>query len=174
MVKILYILVSILAFTSAIFIVAGYTSKEEYTGSIEFSLDSNIEFVWQELIDVTNAAKRKKDVESVEVIEQYGKLSAWQENLKNGGYRIYRMNEFIPNQKLSIELTESSYGLTGYWSFELYDQNRSSTRILISERSALTNLPLRGIRTIFGRDYDLLVWLKYIRVGVIQTLLITP
>lgn len=173
MVKILYILISILAITSLIFIVAGYTSKEDYTGSIEFTLDSNIEFVWQELIDVNNATKRKRDVESVQVIEQYGKISAWQENLKNGGYRIYRMNEFIPNQKLGIELTESSYGLTGYWTFELHGQN-NTTQIVISERSTLTNLTLRGVRTIFGRDYDLLVWLKYIRVGVIQTLLITP
>lgn len=171
--KIVYLLISILALFYGIFFVLGYSTPEGYIGSVEVEVDSGINFVWQELINVSSIEKRKRDVKSVQIIDTSGQLIAWQENLKNGGYRIYKMTDFYPNQKLGIELVESSYGLTGNWTFELYDQ-KNTTRVIIYERSILENIQMRGIRALFGRDYDLLVWLKYIKVGVIQTLLITP
>lgn len=171
--KFIFWVISILVLIATAFAIVGYTSNPEHQESTQFLVDSNVGFVWQELVNIKNTPQKKDDVESVEMVGQNGTLISWQENLKNGGYRLYRMNEYELNQKLVIELLESSYGLTGVWIFEL-SPDGNGTQVKISETSTLTNIQKRSIRAIFGRNYDLLVWLKYIKVGVVQNLLKTP
>ncbi len=172
MLRILSLVLAILLFVGGIILLAGYTTLPDYYTTTTYEVSYPIELVWQKLVMIQDMPDRKGDVESITVLEQYGKLLAWQENLKNGGYRIYRMNEWLDNEKLVIELTESSYGLTGIWVFEL-QKSGSETQITITEESALTDIKLRGARVFFGRDHDLLVWIKYINVGLVQALLKT-
>ncbi len=153
-------------------LIAGYATSPTQTRMTVFSVDYNAAQVWTELNKFEDATFKKRDVESVEIIERYGRLVAWRENLTNGGYRIYRTNERIDNRKLVVELTESSYGLTGIWTFELWNHS-GGTDIRITEESTLTNSRLRGIRFYFGRDHDLLVWIKYINVGMTERLIRT-
>jgi hypothetical protein len=166
------ILAFVLFFTTVIFI-SGYTAQPSYSGSVSFDVSYSTQLTWQELLNIQDMPRRKADVRSVDVLEEYGKLVAWQENLKNGGYRIYRMTEREEAKRLVIELTDSSYGLTGVWAFDIVQQN-NKTVILISEESMLSNIWLRGLRVFLGRNHDLLIWAKYIKVGLIQALLITP
>jgi hypothetical protein len=173
MLRIFSLIISVVAILGVLIIVLGYTSQSEYAHSTSFTLNAKAEVIWRELVNIKNIPEKKIDVESVEIISQYGRLMSWQENLKNGGYRLYRMNEFVTNEKLVIELFESSYGLKGIWAIELQEQELS-TLITISEVSTLDNIRIRGIRTIFGRNHDLLVWIKYIKVGIVENLLKTP
>ncbi len=154
-------------------LIAGYASNPSYKDSSTVPLQYSPELVWQQLIDVKSAPQKKSDVVSVEVVDQYGKLLAWKEHLKSGGYRVYRMNEWVENKRLVIEMTESSYGLTGIWSFQL-TRTSEGTDVLIQEESTLDNIKSRGIRYFLGRDHDLLAWGKYLRVGLTQQLLATP
>lgn len=173
MFRIASLTISVIAVIACIILVVGYTSSPIYSDSISSNFDYRPEFMWQEITNVRDMERRKSDVESVEVLEQYGRFTAWKENLHNGGYRIYRTNEYILNKKWTIELVESTYGLTGTWTFEL-SIDGSQTKVTISEESQLTDFKRRGLRTIFGRNRDLLIWMKYIRVGITETLLRTP
>jgi hypothetical protein len=156
----------------AVYII-GYMAQPNYASSIEFSLESTPAFIWQQVLAISTIPKLKTDVESVDIVARSGERVAWRENLSNGGYRLYRITDFVQEKRLGIELLESSYGLTGVWIIELEPQ-QTKTNIILSEKSTLTNIFIRGMRTILGRNHDLFVWSKYIRVGAIQKLLITP
>ena len=173
MIKILsMILVVITAFGITVLIV-GYLSSPTFNDKTSFDLDSPPELVWKELVNIEAVNLKKGDVESVKVVDTYGKLIAWQEDLKNGGFRMYRMTNRIEEKNLVIELTDSSYGLTGKWYFVL-ERLEKGTKVSITEESNLSDSKIRGVRYFLGRNHDLLVWVKYIKVGVIERLLTTP
>lgn len=173
MLRILSLITTLLILFLCAVLLAGYTSVPEYTDSLALEADYSPANVWQELIHIEDTARRKTDVTSVQILEKYGKLIAWKEDLSNGGYRIYRMITMDENKKLVIEMTDSSYGLKGIWAFNIWEKN-GRTVITISEDSSLTDMKLRGWRVLFGRNKDLLVWQRYIRVGLVQSLLTTP
>ncbi len=175
MLRILSLIIAIVLSGTAIVFLFGYNAPEEYQDSISFKVSYATDTTWEQLINIKEIATRKSDVSSIEILEEFGKLVAWRENLKTGGYRIYRTNQRIEGQKLVVELTESSYGLTGIWTFYLSkDKVGNDTVVVIEETSKFTNTLKRGYRVIVGREHDLLVWQKYIKVGLVQTLLITP
>jgi hypothetical protein len=173
MLRVLSLVLAILIITALCILGAGYLSTPAYSDSLYVDIGYNPDLVWAELVNVENAHLKKSDVRSVEIIDRYGKLLAWQEDLKNGGYRIYRMNERDEGRRLVVELTESSYGLTGIWTFQL-QRSIIGTELLVKEESTLTDIKTRGIRYFLGRNHDLLVWVKYIRVGLTERLLTTP
>lgn len=173
MIRVLSLILSLAALFGIAVLVAGYTSQSKYSDTVTMNISFGPELTWNELVDVKNGHRKKTDVESVDIVNEYGRLLAWKENLKNGGYRIYRMNQAIENQKLVVELTESSYGLTGVWTFIL-EKDFAGTKVTITEESELTDIKIRGFRYFFGRNHDLLVWIKYIRVGLTDQLLSTP
>ena len=170
MLRILSLVLTVIIIIGGVILYLGYRTDPKYTESMTFQVSYPVEHAWQELINIKEAPARKKDVESVEIIEEYGKLIAWQENLKNGGYRIYRMNKRDENRQLILELTESSYELKGIWTFDLRPRS-NETEITISEESSLTDIKILGYRVLMGRDHDLLMWQKYIRVGLMESLL---
>lgn len=171
--RVLSLLLAVLLFIGFCILGAGYATNPAYSESIIVNLQNTPDLVWAELIDVESARIKKSDVESVEIVDRYGKLLAWRESLTNGGYRLYRMNERLEGKRMVIELTDSSYGLTGTWTFQL-SRAADGTELVIKEESTLTDIKVRGMRYFTGRNHDLLVWVKYIRVGLVQRLISTP
>ncbi|MEN9921391.1 MAG: putative signal peptide protein [Candidatus Parcubacteria bacterium] len=173
MLRILSLIIAVVLVIWGILFLTGYNASPEYENSISFTVANSPMLTWQQMLDIKDTPNRKSDVKSIEILEEYGKLIAWKENLKNGGHRTYRMNKRIENQELVLELTESTEGLTGVWTFT-FQKEDADTFISISEKSKLTNTLSRGYHTILGREYNLLVWQKYIKVGLVQALLNTP
>lgn len=173
MARIFSLTLTLIILIGGLILLQGYRTNPAYQDSITFAVSFPSVIVWQELLEIKEAPQRKNDVESVEILEELGKLVAWRENLKNGGYRIYRMNNRDEGNTLTLELTDSSYGLTGIWIFNIR-KNGSDSEITISEESTLTDIKIRGYRAIIGRQTDLLAWQKYIKVGAMQSLLIRP
>ena len=173
MLRILSLIITVVAVIYVVILVVGYKTPQEYSNSMTFQLDYSVQMVWQELLKIEEIPNRKKDVESIEILEEFGKLYAWKEHTKSGGYRVYRMNKRDENKTFVVELIESSYGLTGVWTFDL-EKNNNYTTVTISETSTLTDIRRRGYRSFTGRDVDSIAWQKYIKTGLLQTLLVTP
>jgi hypothetical protein len=173
MLRILSLILAVVIVCGGVIFLLGYTTSPSYKNSITFEVFYSPELTWKELLNIKDTPRRKPDVVSIDILEEFGKLTAWKENLKSGGYRIYRMNKREENKRLILELTESSYGLTGIWTFELDPAKDNNTQITIYEESTLTDFKRRGYRVIMGREYDLLLWQKYIKVGLVQALLNT-
>jgi hypothetical protein len=173
MLRILSLIIAVVAVVYGILLFTGYRAPQSYSDSLTFQLDYSTQMVWQELLKIKEIPNRKTDVASIEILEEFGKLIAWKENTKSGGYRVYRMNKRDENKQLIIELTESSYGLTGIWTFDL-EKNNNYTTVTISETSTLTDITRRGFRSFTGRNVDIVAWQKYLKAGLVQALLITP
>lgn len=169
----LSILFIVIALTFLFVVGAGYSSSPKYANSTFVDTGYSPLLVWGVLTNLSDVGDKKSDVASVDILDEYGKLIAWKENLKNGGYRSYRMLERMEGKRLVIELTDSSYGLTGVWTFDITNTVTGS-QVVITEDSELKNIWIRGVRYVFGRDHDLLVWTKYIKVGLTDKLLTTP
>jgi len=173
MIRIISVVLAGIIFGGFTIMIVGYFSAPFYSNSILFEMDSPPNVIWNDLVNMKDSTIKKADVSSVDVFDKYGSLIAWQENLKDGGFRRYRMTHRVEERNLVVELMESSYGLTGMWYFVL-EKKDSKTLVTITEESTLDNTILRGTRFFFGRDRDLLVWVKYIRVGLLEHLLTTP
>jgi hypothetical protein len=173
MLRILSLIISVVLVIYGILLLTGYRTPQSYSNSLTYQLDYSSPMVWQELLKIKEIPNRKRDVVSIEILEEFGKLTAWKENTKGGGYRVYRMNKREENKQFVIELTESSYGLTGIWTFDL-EKSGNSTLVTISETSTLTDITRRGFRSFTGRDVDIIAWQKYLKAGLVQALLITP
>ncbi len=173
MLRILSLIITVVAVVYGILLLTGYRTPQSYSNSITFQMDYSPQLVWQELLKIDEIPNHKKDVASIEILEELGKLIAWKENTKSGEYRIYRMNKREENKQLVLELTESSYGLTGIWTFDL-EKSSNATLVTISETSTLTDILRRGYRSFTTRDADIIAWQKYLKAGLVQALLITP
>lgn len=173
MLRIISLTLTVAVLAGVLIILMGYRANPSYQQSITFIVSYSTQDVWRELLNIEEVPKRKKDVESVDILEELGTLVAWRENLKDGGYRIYRMNGRDEEKTLILELTDSSYELKGVWVFYLKPHG-NETEVTISEDSTLTDIKRRGYRVIFGREVDLLIWQKYLKVGLFQSLLDRP
>jgi hypothetical protein len=152
---------------------AGFFVGPNYYNERTFVLDYEIQEVWKVLNEIEYYPTAKRDVESVNIRARYGNLYSWEENLKNGGIRIYRNSEKFEQRSLKIELLESSYGVTGVWEFKLKPVG-VNTEVSIIERSENSSVFGRGLRFFFGRDRETSNWEHFIRVRLFGRLLTTP
>lgn len=172
MLKIISYLASILLIFSLIILITGYFSNPNFNGETEWSVDYSREIVWDILVDIEKVPEKKRDVENVEIIGKYFDLYAWRENLRSDGFRKYRMVEVDEPRYLKLELTESSYQMTGFWEFTLTEDGGVTT-IKIREESKLDSVWKRGVQFYLGRDFELNAWARYVRSGLFDRLLST-
>lgn len=151
----------------------GYLAPVEYEGQIsEFFIDRRA-IIWQALVNVENIPKVKNDVERIEIISNDRGLIAWKEVLPMGKYRSYRTVEKKEPYKYTINMFESTSGLTGEWTFFISNSN-NGTIVKVMEKSKNESVWLRGWQTILGRDTNLKNEMKILRVSLFRRLIDTP
>lgn len=170
--RVIYSLGLVIGFFVLVVVVTGYVVGENYSGKETFTIDFSKNNIYSVLTDIQNIQTGKKDIESIEVLGRSLNLYAWKENLNNGGYRIYRQTLRDRDQRFIIEMTESSYNVTGTWEFVL-EREDSQTKVTIIENSKNTSILNRGVRFYFGRNKETKDWIKFIRVRLFNNLLTT-
>lgn len=151
----------------------GFFQPREYSGDLkEFFVDRR-QIVWQSLTNINLIPKTKRDIQSVEILEENFGLFTWRENTKKGGYRIYKIIEKKEPFKYTVELLESSVGLTGTWTYFLENSSGGSI-VTIQEESKNNNIWIRGIDVIRGRDVNLKYYMKVLRVALFRRLIDLP
>lgn len=155
-----------------IFLLISVFSPVNFKGEkVELMLDRP-EVIWKSLTDVEKIPKRKQDVASIDIISYDRQIEGWRENLRDGGFRMYRVVERFPHSNLKLELISSSNGVSGTWEYEL-EKRGSRTKLKIKEESMTPDLWLRGWYTILGRNILIRRELKSLRVSLFQKLLTT-
>ena len=71
-----------------------------------------------------------------------------------GGYIIFEVMEEVPYQKITMRMSESTFAMTGTWTYELEKQDKE-TRVTIKEDSENHSVYVRSILTLYGRDANL-------------------
>ena len=171
--RVFYLVIGVVAFALIIITATGYIVGEDQQFEEVLVVDYLPENVWAVMTELDNFDRGKRDIEYVEVLGKYLNLYAWIEHTKSGGFRRYRQVEKIEDEKIVIEMTDSSYGVTGRWTFELLPVS-SKTRVTIKESSKYTSILYRGFQFYFGLNKESRNWNKFIRVRLFNRLLTTP
>lgn len=170
--KALYYIVIFIACVFFVAMVTGYFVDENYQNEETLILDYEPRNIIGVLSEIENYEEGKSDVISVDLLGKYLNLYAWRENLKSGGFRRYRQVEKTDN-KIVIEMTESSYGVTGIWEFEIVEE-RGDSLVYIREKSNYESILRRGFYFYLGMNKETTDWIKFIRVRLFKRLLTTP
>jgi hypothetical protein len=137
-----------------LFIAIGAFSSSAYVGTKTIQLDAPPARVWQEITDLESLPKRRREVVSVEILETRGGVPwKWKERTDMGGHVVFEKVEEVPNKKLLLRMTESTFGMTGTWMYEL--EGNEMTRLTITEDSVIKSIPVRAVMTLAGRDGNL-------------------
>jgi hypothetical protein len=150
-------------FLGTIFVLAllfcfiGLISNKNYTGTKSSILEEKIDRVWAILINIEEFAKTRPEIISVEILErdEKGNLKKWKEKTDMDGYALFEVINSEDKKSMEIKMTESSFGISGIWKYELEKLSDSKTKITVSENSLTENFYIRTILTIFGRDSNL-------------------
>ena len=170
--KALYSLIIFIGFIFFFALVTGYFVDEKFQNEETLILDYEPRNIVGVLTETEYFEEGKNDVVSVDLLGKYLNLYAWIENLKSGGFRKYR-HLVISDNKVAIELVESSYGVTGTWEFEIRKDDSKSI-VTIRENSNYESIIRRGFYFYLGMKKETNDWTKFIRVRLFKRLLTTP
>jgi hypothetical protein len=87
----------------------------------------------------------------------------WREYTDLGGFIDFQITEEVSQEKVVMHMNAASFGMTGQWVYELKPFVVSSdvsggeiqTDLTITEDSTTTNLFLRALMTLVGRNNNL-------------------
>jgi len=173
MLKLLSLTLVVVGFLAFLVMILGYSEPISYEGTLTERFDDKREVVWTILNSIEEIQTRKPDVIAVNFLSTERGIVSWREDLENGGFRVYKTLEKTTPSRLVVELLESSYGVTGVWTYTLV-QSGTMAEVTITEKSKTDNVWVRGINKIKGRNIYLVKEMKYIRVGLFQNLLTKP
>lgn len=141
--------------TLFILAIIGSSTPFAFTGTTTALLPATRREVWTELTDLNALAQRRPEVIAVEPLDntEDGR-KRWKEHTKRGGSIIFSIAEEQPERRLAVRMEESTFGMTGTWTYELADAG-ASTALTIHEESFTTSVLLRALMTMSGRDTNL-------------------
>jgi len=152
--KLALTLVGLVLFLMTVFIAIGALSPSAYQGTRTIQLNASPDRVWKELTDLQSLPQKRREVIGIEILEsRAGSPWKWKELTDMGGHLTFEKVEEIPMKKLSVRMIESSFGMSGTWTYEL--EGKEMTRLTITEESSIKSIPVRAVMTLAGRDGNL-------------------
>lgn len=149
---------------------AGATVDTTFYARMEYSPEYLFDFI----TDVTQYTTRKKDMESLEVLERTGqRISKWRENYTNGSWREYQLVQQTYPTFFEVEIINSSNNHVARISYVLQETN-DFTEITLSEKGTIENTFRRGLRRLAGDDSFLEAEIKWLRVAIQDELIRRP
>ncbi|MTI30273.1 SRPBCC family protein [Xanthovirga aplysinae] len=130
----------------------GYYTNENYEGEHIVKLDCPKAVVWDILTDLEEIPDYRDEIDEVHFKgrNQRG-LMKYEMIPEIGGYIDLEILERIPEKRLVVRMIDSSFGLSGIWTYEL-EGNNDYCLVTISENSRLENTLSRSTLSLTGRD----------------------
>lgn len=118
-------------------------AENVYKNGAQKTLDYSAEDIWVVLVKL----------EGVEVIESddNGPLK-WRQNLRDGEFAIFERWQFDLNRNYVVKMTNSSFGMTGLFSYELIPYNAQSTLVKMSAETEIVGFWDRVKVGVFGME----------------------
>lgn len=154
----LWIIIALVLLAVVVFVVAGLIGKKFFAGSRSKVFPNlSAENVWNYLMDVEALPSRRKEIKSVEILED----DKWKEYTDMGGWILFERTEKVKNKKLTLNMIESTFGMSGTWTYELNDTEKG-LKVTIYEESNIDSFFAKAMMTLVGRDANLKQELRYI------------
>ena len=138
-------------------------SDGSFEGTVEKKLMYEDSDIWPVLTDVEDLPSRRAEILEVEVLERdaNGPLR-WKEHTDMGGYALFERWRYDENNQYTVKMTESSFGMTGIWTYELDRLDKFETIVRISEQSEIDSLWVKLAMMFAGRDKNLDLEMQYL------------
>lgn len=135
-----------------VFLTIGWMTPPDYKSEISYNFSNSRGEIWTILKDSTYYPTRSRHTQNIEFLEiEEAELPKWKADKRLWMSALMAIKAEVPNSELVIEMRESSFGLTGVWTYELQGEGASNT-LTIKENSTTEGIILRSIRAIMGRD----------------------
>ena len=158
--KILFTIVGIIALLFLIFVIIGILAPRSHEGKVSATYDNSPEEIWRILSDIESLPDRRREIVDIEILEPSADgFKRWKELTDMRGYAIFEMLAEVENELIEISMTESTFGITGTWKYEIQEID-SSTTVTITENSTTCKILVRSMLTIAGRNATLKQELK--------------
>lgn len=151
-------------------VLVGFVSPKKYSGHLEYTFDLPASSVWLGVNDIHGRVERRPEIERVEIVaSDFSGVTEWKEFTRFNNELHFKVVDRTENEKLVIEMVDSTIGMTGTWTYELAkdpDGDEQKTLLVIKEESSINNLWLRSAMTLAGRG----IYLRFERDGIISQL----
>ena len=164
--KFIFITLGIIAGLIILFFAVGLFSKAEFSCTETRVINAPAEKIWILLNDLKGLPERRHEVIKIEILNNNNLgFKTWKEYTDMQGYILFEITEQIPEQLLTINMKESSFGMTGTWKYELVQEGQK-TKVTISENSRIDEIKLRSLMTFIGRNSNIRNEFKLIEEGL--------
>lgn len=134
------------------YLAVGIISSSTYENEITEELAIPKRYVWKYLTELDSLTQNRPDVEESEVLGLNEiNLEKWREITDSKGFVEMEFLEKVPDSKVTIKMSRSSFGMTGEWTYTIKGNEETCT-LTISEKSETPNIVPRAMMTLGGRD----------------------
>jgi len=143
-------------------LVNGLLTPATFEGSKTATVNHSCNQVFQLLNDREATVERRREVSGIKDLGHNEKgLPIWEETMDMGESVQLEMIERIQDQLVAVEMTESDFGMTGVWTYEMAPTD-GGCEVTVAENSDIENFWVRVAYGLSGRDYMLGHELQYI------------
>ena len=133
----------------ALVLIIGALLPSKHTASREITLARAPTEVYAILRDFASAPKWRRELKSVEILENVDGRTRFREDSKNG-HITYEVVEDTPPEKLATRIVDRDLGYFGTWTYYLSSAEQG-TRVRITEEGEVPNVLFRFMsRFVFG------------------------
>ena len=150
--KLIKAVIGILLIVFIFALLIGTLTPQNYQGDMAKDLNFSKEKVFAEISDMQSLqdkhifiSKMEKLPDSIEGNERWKAFAYFNQ------YLIFEVLQKVENEKFVLKISESSFGFTGTWTYELEDLGDLTT-LKISENSDMKNFLLRSVKRVLGMD----------------------
>jgi hypothetical protein len=148
------ILLVIVVLILAVLAWAAVKIPKDWEGIIQKKLPYPLKTVWDCIADIEGTPAKKREIKKIEPLEKAGdNIIKWKEHTDMGGYILFEKYE-APYQQLIKKMIESSFGMTGTWTYNIQGDERQCT-VSIIEKSSTKKLFVRLMLSLAGRNANL-------------------
>lgn len=147
-------------------LITGLFSEKPYEGKRSAIVAAPVDSVWSLMNNTSRYCALRHEVSRIELLSPDANGNArWTEHTNLAGSMSMEVVKRVQKKYLEIEMTRSSFGLSGVWKFYFLPVP-GGTYVLVTERSVADGIIMRGILSLLGRDSNMGLQLKVITAGV--------
>jgi hypothetical protein len=144
--KIVFWGIIVLIAIAALIGVIGFFLPEEKSASGEYVYDFSNEVVWNKMRDLEGQKAWRKNLESIDILDNSLGKELWIENLKSGAQIKLRTTFYIDKKAWGMQTYDSS--ILVYWKGELESLDKQKTLIKFHYDSKISN-PFMRVMSLF-------------------------
>ena len=166
--KVLRVVLVVLAVVSIGFLITGIAAPKDFQGQVTVALPATKAKIWDNLVTIELLPQKRKEIKRVEILGLNTKGNRyWKEYAANSQWMIFELLEQDYQSKMTVNMQESTFGMSGTWSYILTPIDSNNTNFTVIENTHIDNILVRAYVTITGRDKFLKDEIKYMKKDVL-------